>query len=350
MPFGLCNAPATFQRCMTVIFSDMNEDFLEIFMDDFSTFGDDFSSCLSNIEKVLTRCEETNLVLNWEKFHFMVNKGIVLGHKISCHGIRFIETFSKISKPLCSLLEQRRSFDFDKSCLEAFNMLKDNKMLNEAQINYTTTEKELLAVIFAFDKFRSNLIGTEVTVHTDHSTIKYLLTKKDAKPRLTRWILLLQKFDVEIIDRKGTNNQVANHLSRLENKQFTTIDSAIKEVFHDEQILSITTTTVDTTTDTLVTTFQEFLMSADISTEPPADEQATPWYADYVKYIVSGIIPYNLNYQDTLEAIEHQPKSYNQDYFGRTSTEMPKHSTNNVIDAKEPRTYQRETKSPTKHP
>ncbi|KAK9020526.1 hypothetical protein V6N11_010547 [Hibiscus sabdariffa] len=74
MPFGLCNAPATFQRCMTAIFSDLNEDCLEIFMDDFSTFGEDFDNCLSNLEKVIIRCKETNLVLNWEKCHFMVDE------------------------------------------------------------------------------------------------------------------------------------------------------------------------------------------------------------------------------------------------------------------------------------
>ncbi|KAL4303687.1 hypothetical protein GQ457_10G017930 [Hibiscus cannabinus] len=157
MPFGLCNAPATFQRCMTAIFSDLNEDCLEIFMDDFSTFGEDFDSCLSNLEKVLKRCKETNLVLNWEKCHFMVDKGIVLGHKISSKGMevdkakievisklpppttvkgirsflghagfyrRFIEDFSKITKPLCSLLEQGRPFEFNKDCTKAFNLLK----------------------------------------------------------------------------------------------------------------------------------------------------------------------------------------------------------------------------------
>ncbi|KAL4354227.1 hypothetical protein GQ457_06G011410 [Hibiscus cannabinus] len=286
MPFGLCNAPATFQRCMTAIFSDLNEDCLEIFMDDFSTFGEDFDNCLSNLEKVLKRCKETNLVLNWEKCHFMVDEGIVLGHKISSKGMevdkakievisklpppttvkgirsflghagfyrRFIEDFSKITKPLCSLLEQGRPFEFDKDCTKAFNLLKQklvtapiveppdwklpfelmcdasdyavgavlgqrkgkifhpiyyaSKTLNDAQVNYTTTEKEMLAVIFAFDKFRSYLIGTKVIVHTDHSAIKYLLSKKDAKPRLIRWILLLQEFDIEIIDRKGTENQ-----------------------------------------------------------------------------------------------------------------------------------------------
>ncbi|KAL4386034.1 hypothetical protein GQ457_09G016540 [Hibiscus cannabinus] len=81
------DAPAIFQQCMTVIFSYMNEDCIKIFMDDFSTFGEDFASCLSNLEKVLTRCKETNLLLNWEKCHFMVDEGIVLGHKISAHGM-----------------------------------------------------------------------------------------------------------------------------------------------------------------------------------------------------------------------------------------------------------------------
>ncbi|KAL4318173.1 hypothetical protein GQ457_18G014840 [Hibiscus cannabinus] len=240
MPFGLCNAPAMFQRCMTAIFSDLNEDCLEIFMDDFSTFGENFDNCLSNVEKVLKRCKETNLVLNWEKCHFMVDEGIVLGHKISSKGMevdkakievisklppptsvksirsflghagfyrRFIEDFSKITKPLCSLLEQGRPFEFNNDCTKAFNLLKQklviapiveppdwklpfelmcdasdyavgavlgqrrgkifhpiyyaSKTLNDAQVNYTTTEKEMLAVIFAFDKFRSYLIGTK---------------------------------------------------------------------------------------------------------------------------------------------------------------------------------------------
>ncbi|KAL4362531.1 hypothetical protein GQ457_04G017680 [Hibiscus cannabinus] len=289
MPFGLCNAPATFQRSMNAIISDLNEDCLEIFMDDFSTFGDNFDNCLNNLEKVLKRCKETNLVLNWEKCHFMVDEGIVLCHKISSNGMevdkakievisklpppttvkgirsflghagfyrRLIEDFSRITKPLCSLLEQGRPFEFNNDCTKAFNLLKQklvtapiveppdwklpfelmcdasdyavgavlgqrkgkifhpiyyaSKTLNDAQVNYTTTEKEMPTVIFAFDKFRSYLIGTKVIVHTDHSAIKYLLSKKDAKPGLIRWILLLQEFDIEIIDRKGTENQVAN--------------------------------------------------------------------------------------------------------------------------------------------
>jgi hypothetical protein len=137
MPFGLCNAPATFQRCMMSIFSDMVEKFLEVFMDDFSVFGSSFDNCLHNLSLVLKRCKETNLILSWEKSHFMVQEGIVLGHIVSKRGIevdrakvelienlppptsvkqirsflghagfyrRFIKDFSKISRPLCSLL------------------------------------------------------------------------------------------------------------------------------------------------------------------------------------------------------------------------------------------------------
>ena len=87
--------------------------------------------------------------------------------------------------------------------------------LAESQRNYTTTEKELLAVVFALDKFRSYLLGSKVIVYSDHSALRYLLTKKEAKSRLLRWILLLQEFDVEIRDKNGAENVVADHLSRI---------------------------------------------------------------------------------------------------------------------------------------
>ncbi|GJX09823.1 RNA-directed DNA polymerase [Tanacetum coccineum] len=83
MPFGLCNAPTTFQHCMTAIFHELIEDSMEVFMDDLSVFGSSFNHCLKNLEKMLKRCEETNLVLNWEKCHFMVKEGIILEHKVS---------------------------------------------------------------------------------------------------------------------------------------------------------------------------------------------------------------------------------------------------------------------------
>ncbi|KAL5578500.1 hypothetical protein UlMin_020199 [Ulmus minor] len=157
MPFDLCNTPATFQRCMMALFYDMIEKTIEIFVDDFSVFGESFQICLGNLEQVLDNYEETNLVLNWEKCHFMVQEGIVLGHRVSKKGIevdkakieviekqpppssvkgiqsflghagfyrRFIKDFSKISKPLCQLLEQNREFNFDEACLKAFRILK----------------------------------------------------------------------------------------------------------------------------------------------------------------------------------------------------------------------------------
>ncbi|GJR39477.1 reverse transcriptase domain-containing protein [Tanacetum coccineum] len=103
MPFGLCNAPGTFQRCMMAIFHDMIEKTMEVFMDDFSVFGDSFSTCLTHLEKMLKRCEDTNLSLNWEKSHFMVKEGIVLGHKISKSGIEVdrakVEVIAKLPHP-----------------------------------------------------------------------------------------------------------------------------------------------------------------------------------------------------------------------------------------------------------
>nr|XP_016494503.1 PREDICTED: uncharacterized protein LOC107813718 [Nicotiana tabacum] len=114
-----------------------------------------------------------------------------------------------------------------------------SRTLNKAQKNYAITEKELLAVVFAFDKFHSYLIGTKVTIYTDHAALKYLLAKKDARPRLLRWILPLQEFNLKRKDRKGSENQVADHLSRLENP-LTEIED-IKEGFLDKHIFSVTT-------------------------------------------------------------------------------------------------------------
>jgi hypothetical protein len=94
-----------------------------------------------------------------------------------------------------------------------------SKTLNGAQLNYATTEKEFLVVVFAFEKYRYYIVNSKVIVYTDHAYIKYLLAKKEAKPRLIRWILLLQEFDVEIRDKKGVENVVADHLSRMNRGQ-----------------------------------------------------------------------------------------------------------------------------------
>ncbi|CAM8913920.1 unnamed protein product [Rhodiola kirilowii] len=122
MPFGLCNVPGTFQRCMMAIFSEFIEDIMEVFMDDLSVYGSSFDDCLINLAKVLNRCIETNLVQNWEKCHFMVQEGIVLGHTGFYR--RFIKDFSKIARPLTNLLCNDTKFLFDEDCLLAFETLK----------------------------------------------------------------------------------------------------------------------------------------------------------------------------------------------------------------------------------
>ena len=113
-----------------------------------------------------------------------------------------------------------------------------SKTLSDAQLNYTTTEKELLAVVFALEKFRSYLLGSKVLVYSDHAALKHLLSKKNTKPRLIRWILLLQEFDLKIRDKKGSENVVADHISRILVEHTIGIDE-VKEKFSDEQLFAI---------------------------------------------------------------------------------------------------------------
>jgi hypothetical protein len=273
---------------------------------------DSFDDCLSNLEKVLSRCEEKNLVLNWEKYHFIVTNDIVFGHIVLSKGIevdkskielianlsipksikdvrsflehagfyrRFIKNFSVIYKPLSNLLTKDNIFEWTEHCEEAFVKLKNlltsapviqppdwslsfeimcdasdyalgavlgqrkdkksyviyyaSKTLNSAQMNYITTVKELFAVVFACEKFRSYLVGSLV-VFSDHTTLKYLLS------RLVRWILLLQEFDITIKDKKGTENVVVDHLSRLTTDLKSDI-TPIDDYFPDESLLSVST-------------------------------------------------------------------------------------------------------------
>nr|GEX98350.1 reverse transcriptase domain-containing protein [Tanacetum cinerariifolium] len=226
MPFGLCKAPGTFQRCMMAIFHDMIEKTMEVFMDDFLVFENSFQSCLSHLERMLKRWEDTNLCLNWENSHFMVKEGIVLGHKISKQGIEVDK--AKADDPS----SKDTPFIFSKECVETFQTLKRklteapiliapdsdmpfklmcdasdfaigavlgqrqdkhfrpihyaSKTMTEAESNYTTTEKEMLDMMYAFEKFWSYLLMNKSIVYTDHSALKYLFAKKDSKARLLR--------------------------------------------------------------------------------------------------------------------------------------------------------------------
>nr|GFA40782.1 reverse transcriptase domain-containing protein [Tanacetum cinerariifolium] len=255
-----------------------------------------------------------------EKSHFMVIEGIVLGHKISKKGIkfdkakikvisklphpttvkgiqsflghagfyrRFIKDFSKISRPMIHLLEKNSPFIFSNECIQAFRTLKDKltesliliapkwdqsfELMCDASdfaVGAVLGQRiEKLAVVYAFEKFRSYLIMNKSIVYTDDSALKYLFAKKDVKARLLRWILLLQEFDFKVIDTRGAENYAADHLSRLENPYENVFDpKEINKAFPLETLNKIS-----------------------------HNDPSTPWYADLANYhagnfIIKGMI------------------------------------------------------------
>jgi hypothetical protein len=339
LPFGLCNAPTTFQRVVLGIFSDMLNDSMEIFMDDFTPYGVSFQEALQNLEKVLKRCIQSQVSLSTEKCHMMMSEGIVLGHFISSQGIqvdpskiqvikdlptpktqtevrsflghdgyyrRFIKNFSKIASHLFVLLMKNDEFKWTNSFQEAFNALKHQlsttpilrgldwtlpfhislddsdtaigvvlvqeenhlpyaiyfirKNMTPIELNYIVTEKEFLAVIYAINKFRNYIIGCSTLVHTDHSAIKYLKNKPITNARATRLLLLLQEFDITIVERPGKENVVVDFLSRIKPDDDTPVDDS----FPDEYLFAV-------------------------SAHPP-------WYADITNYLVAGKLPPHLSH------------------------------------------------------
>nr|GEY09726.1 reverse transcriptase domain-containing protein [Tanacetum cinerariifolium] len=264
-------------------------------------------------------------VMLQEKYHFMCREGIALGHKISKSGIEVdrAKDFSKITKPMIHLLEKETPFVFSKECIDAFNTLKKkltkapilvvpdwnlpfelmcdasdyaigavlgqrkskhfqpiyyaNKTMTEAQIHYMTTEKEMLAVVYAFEKFRPYLVLSKSIVYTDHSALKYLLNKQDAKPRLLRWVLLLQEFDITILDKKRSENLAADHLSRLENPHQDMLENKdINENFPLETLGSLSS-------------------------------NSTPWFADIANFHAGNFIKKGLTSQQKKKFFKDGP-------------------------------------------
>ncbi|GJZ83654.1 reverse transcriptase domain-containing protein [Tanacetum coccineum] len=296
MHFGLCNAPGTFQRCMVGIFHDMIEKSMEVFMDDFSVFGDSFSSCFSNLGKML----KSGIEVDRAKVDVIVKlpppttvKGIrsFLGH-VNFYQ-RLIQDFSKIAWPMTHFLEKETPFVFSKECMESFEILKmklteapilvapdwdlpfeimydasdfamgavlgqrkdkyfwpihyASRTLSDAQTHYTTTEKELLDVVYAFEKLWS-----------------YLFLSKTI-------------FDMKIRDKKGVENITVDHLSRLENPhKGDLVEMEMNDNFPRESLNMID-------------------LNAD--NEPP-------WFADIANYLVGNVLVKGMRCVDRSEAIE----------------------------------------------
>nr|GFA64690.1 reverse transcriptase domain-containing protein [Tanacetum cinerariifolium] len=261
MPFGLCNAPGTFHHLM------VKEDIV---------LGRKISKKEIEVDKakieVISKLPHPTTVKGIRSF--LAHAGFYR---------RFIKDFSKISRPMTHLLEKNSPFIFSNECIQAFRTLKDklteasiliapnwdqpfelmcdasdfavgavlgqriekhfrpihyaSKTMNQAKANYTTNEKVMLAVVYAFEKFRSYLIMNKSIVYTDHSALNYLFSKKDAKARLLRWILLLQEFDFKVIDTPRAENYAADHLSCLENLYENVFDpKEINETFPLESL------------------------------------------------------------------------------------------------------------------
>ncbi|XP_021728311.1 uncharacterized protein LOC110695382 [Chenopodium quinoa] len=239
---------------------------MEVFMNDFSVGGCSFDDGLINLTRCLKKFEEVDLVLNWEKCHFMVQECIVLGHKISHERIevdrakvdviekllppknlkgvrsflghagfyrRFIKDFYKIVKPLTTLLQKESDFVFDDACLDAFCRLKN------ALISAPIVQAPDWSLPFEL---------------MYHSAIKYLISKNHSKPRLIRWVLALQDFFIEVKDKKGTKNSVADHFSRLEIRDEDVDKLSVNNELKDDVLYDI-------------------------------QAKSLPWYADIVNYL-----------------------------------------------------------------
>nr|GEX78324.1 reverse transcriptase domain-containing protein [Tanacetum cinerariifolium] len=265
MPVGLCNAPGMFQRCMMAIFHDMIKKTMEVFMDDFSVFENSFQSCLSHLEKMLK--SQADDPTSRKRYPFIFSKECIeafqtLKRKLTETPILIALYWDMPFELMCdasdfaigAVLGQRQDKHFRP-------IHYASKTMTEAESNYTIMEKEMLVVLYAFEKFRSYLIMNKSI--TDHSALKYLFAKKDSNARLLRWVLLLQEFTFKVIDTKGAENLAADHLSRLENPHQNVLDpKEIKELFLLETLNLVST----------------------------RGNSSTPWFPDFANYHAGNFV------------------------------------------------------------
>nr|GEZ39091.1 reverse transcriptase domain-containing protein [Tanacetum cinerariifolium] len=252
MPFGLCNAPGTFQRCMMTIFHDMIKKTMKVFMDEFLVFKNSFQSCLSHLERMLKRCEDTNLYLNWEKSHFMVKEGIVLGHEISKQRNEVdkskVDVITKLPHP---------------TTIKAFQTLK--RKLTEAPILIAPDwDMPFELMCDASDFAISAVLGKRQDKH--FRPIHYAsktMTEAKSNYTTTKKEMLAVEFTFKVIDTKGAENLATDHLSRLENPHQNVLDpKEINESFPLETLNMVST----------------------------HGNSSTSWFADFVNYHAGNFV------------------------------------------------------------
>ena len=289
MPFGLKNAPSTFQRVMDEVLKDLQNKICMVFMDDVIVFSTGLTEHIQNLKLVFKKLREANLKIQLDKCEFLRREVEFLGHVVTPDGIKpnkkkiaaiqkyripktqreiksflgllgyyrkFIKNFAKITKPMTQCLKKDGKVEHTKEFIDCFNTCKNiltsepvlaypdfskpfelttdasnyaisgilsqgnhpicyaSRTLNPAEINYSTIEKELLAIVWSCKYFRPYLFGRKFVIYTDHKPLQYLMSLKEPNSRLVRWKLKLEEFEYEIRYKKGKNNQAADALSR----------------------------------------------------------------------------------------------------------------------------------------
>jgi hypothetical protein len=296
MPFGLCNAPATFQRVMEIALSGLQWTTCLIYLDDVLIFGKNFDEQIQRIQAVLQRIRMAGLKLKPSKCHLLQREVGFLGHVLSAEGVRpspenvekivnwsepttvkqvqsflgtanyyrrFIQDYATIARPLIDLTKKNKVFKWTNECETAFNQLRKlltsrpimahprddadfildtdacdvsigavlsqrqdgverviaygSKSLSKCQRNYCVTDRELLAIRYFTEHYRTYLLGRKFLVRTDHQALRWIFTMKEPKSRIARWIEALSEFNFEIEHRSGVKHGNADGLSRCPN-------------------------------------------------------------------------------------------------------------------------------------